>query len=82
MNFQLKKLREMTYTMDVKEDLYEVDTLFRKIVIESRVLEQDLEEFVLQKNFINTEPTETTNSDKKKDSSEEPGKLKMKYNRN
>jgi hypothetical protein len=67
--------------MDVKEDIYEVDTLFRKIVIESRVLEHDLEEFVLQKNFINNETTETSNSEKTNDSSEEPGKLKMKYNR-
>jgi hypothetical protein len=71
----------MTYTMEVKEDIYEVDTLFRKIVIESRVLEQDLEEFVKQKNFISSEPTETTNSDKTNDSSEESNKRKaLKYN--
>jgi tetratricopeptide (TPR) repeat protein len=57
----ITKLRETTYTMDVKEDLYEVDTLFRKIVIESRMLKMDLSDMAFEKNSFPIEkPTSTT----------------------
>lgn len=51
----LSKLRETTYTMDVKEDIYEIDTLFRKIVIESRTLDIDLSDMAFEKNSFSTE---------------------------
>ena len=43
----------MTYTIEIKEDLYEVDTLMRKIIIESRIKDYDLEDVVMQKSFLN-----------------------------
>ena len=49
---KLVKLREITNTMDVKEDIHEIDSLFRKIVIESRTLDYELEEFVMNKNAL------------------------------
>ena len=45
----MTKLREATYTIESKEDLLEIDSLFRKIVIEGRVMDHDLSDVVFEK---------------------------------
>ena len=54
--------------MEKKEDIYEVDTLFRKIVIESRTLDIDLEELVMNNKWFNE--TNTPKEDEAKEKSD------------
>jgi hypothetical protein len=60
----------MTYTIEVKDDLYEVDTLMRKIIIESRIKDYDIEDVVMQKTFLNDSSQSKKNSDRENSNSE------------
>ena len=67
----------MTYTIEIKEDLYEVDTLMRKIIIESRIKDYDLEDVVMQKIFSNDSSPSKVNSARENSDSESDKKSLM-----